>query len=141
MRREGLPIKAFCVATSILSTNKAVTITGGLQPAGICHRSLKSGLSDSIRRVISITAADPTSRWSLHGLRAGGCATGHCSCKDFYQPVPQTYGSSRKCFNLIDDPCRRLRLWWCRRYPSIRPLGTRRVDRHLRRQVMEDVRL
>jgi enoyl reductase-like protein len=54
LRKEGLSVEGFCVATGILSTEKAVEIINGLRRAGIKHVAFKPGSVEGIRQVVSI---------------------------------------------------------------------------------------
>jgi fatty acid synthase subunit alpha len=90
----GFPIKGFCVAAGIPTTEKAAEIISGLKSAGICHDAFKPGSVDGIRQVVNITAVNPdfaiVIQWT--GDRAGG----HHSFEDFHQPILATYSSIRR---------------------------------------------
>jgi enoyl reductase-like protein len=80
MRKEGLPIKGFCVVTDIPSIGKAAEIIKGLANVDIKHVAFKPGLFEGIRQVVSIAAANPSfpiiSQW------IGGHTGGHHSYKN-----------------------------------------------------------
>jgi fatty acid synthase subunit alpha, fungi type len=77
MRKEGLPIEGFCVATGIPTTEKAVEIIDGLKAAGIQHLAFKP--VDGICQVVNIDAGFPIIlQWT------GGRAGGHHSFEDFH---------------------------------------------------------
>ena len=88
MRKEGLPVKGFCVSASTPTTEKAVEIIDGLKAAGIRHVAFKPGSVDGIRQVVNIARANPDFpvilQWT--GCRAGG----HHSFEDFRQPILAT---------------------------------------------------
>ncbi|TFK49453.1 hypothetical protein OE88DRAFT_1737066 [Heliocybe sulcata] len=94
MRKEGLPVKGFCVAAGIPSTEKAAEIIGGLKEAGIKHISFKPGSVDVIRQVVNIAAANPD--FPIIMQWTGGRVGGHHSCEDCHQPMLAAYGSIRK---------------------------------------------
>ena len=89
MCKEGLPIEGFCVAAGIPTTKKAIEIIDGLKAAGIRHVAFKPGSVDGIRQVVNIAAANPGFPIILQWT--GGCAGGHHSFENFYQPILTTY--------------------------------------------------
>ena len=97
MRKEGLPIKGFCVAAGVLTTEKAVEIIDGLKAAGIRHVAFTPGSVDGIRQVVNIVAANPNFPIILQWT--GGHAGGHHSFEDFHQPILATYRNIRQ-FNI-----------------------------------------
>ncbi|KAF8287733.1 hypothetical protein DL93DRAFT_2234536 [Clavulina sp. PMI_390] len=94
MKREGLPVKGFCVTAGIPSTEMAIEITDGLRSCGIKHVAFKPGSVDGIRQVVAIAAANPD--FPIIVQRTGGCAGGHHLYEDFPQPILATYGSIRQ---------------------------------------------
>jgi fatty acid synthase subunit alpha, fungi type len=98
MRREGLPIKGFCVAAGIPTTEKAAEIISGLKSVGIRYVSFKLGSVDGIRQVVKTAAANLD--FAIIMQWTGGHAGGHHSFEDFHQPILATYSSIRRHDNI-----------------------------------------